>query len=171
MPVINANRHAAESCRAIGGLTVNIDDRSHLDGTIVQRDPCGEHILGRARHSVGAVGVPPADDGPARAGRGQLQTSWSSQSRISLDRVRRPAIAPMIGCWTSARDTRDTGARCIPSPAMAVAVAAAFPVPEAAADLQRVRRRARAPVTAAARGSPHRSRRPGAPSRSWCPAR
>ena len=51
---------------------VDIDDRSHLDGTIVQRDPCGEHILGRARHPVGAVGVP-ADDGPARAGRGRLR--------------------------------------------------------------------------------------------------
>jgi len=31
-----------------------------------------EHILGRARHLVGAVGVP-ADDGPARAGRERLR--------------------------------------------------------------------------------------------------
>ena len=47
----------------------------------------------------------PADDGPARA-EGGFETSWSSQSRISLDRVSRAAIAPMIGCWTSARISR-----------------------------------------------------------------
>src|SRR5262245_106186 len=51
---------------------VDIDDRPHLDWTIVQRDPCREHVLGRARYPVGTVGVP-ADDGPERAGRRRLR--------------------------------------------------------------------------------------------------